>query len=356
MADRVRSIVTSRSGVSTGAQGSVTAAFGGLYLEQNARAHRSALSPPRSCSWSRRSGSASRRARARTAPATTGLGSEEVGPRTGGPRDGPGRRPVPPVRRARARGPGCRQEPPSPRLGRRGAEVVGLCSPTSPASRKFAERALADDVDRRCSTPTGAGGPDPRLTRGRRHRTLRGRRGPGRVQRAEDRPDHALAAPAPPGAARVVAETADDQPGWPRFRVGLATGPAALGNVGRRASGALPRSATRRTSPPASSRRLRPGEILISRATMDAIGARRGGGATRGAGAEGQAGPGRGLRAGLGGRLSCGAVAGRDRRRRPARPGKVCGIHPHPAIYRSFSEALRSAGQAWSMPRFLVSL
>ncbi|RDI53903.1 adenylate/guanylate cyclase domain-containing protein [Nocardia mexicana] len=46
-------------------------------------------------------------------------------------------------------------------------------------------------------------------------------------------PDHALrAAGAGLALQRVVAETADTHPGWPRFRVGVNTGPALVGNVG----------------------------------------------------------------------------------------------------------------------------
>ncbi|WP_460698178.1 adenylate/guanylate cyclase domain-containing protein [Nocardia thraciensis] len=46
-------------------------------------------------------------------------------------------------------------------------------------------------------------------------------------------PDHALrAAGAGLALQRVVGETADRHPGWPRFRVGVNTGPALVGNVG----------------------------------------------------------------------------------------------------------------------------
>ena len=70
-----------------------------------------------------------------------------------------------------------------------------------------------------------------------------------------------------------VMQLAAERPDWPRFRIGINTGPAVVGNVG--AAGM--RSFTAIGDTTNLSARLqaqaRPGRIVISRATMDAIGA-----------------------------------------------------------------------------------
>jgi len=88
----------------------------------------------------------------------------------------------------------------------------------------------------------------------------------------DDQPDHAL-----PGvrAARsmqgAVAETSDDHPGWPRFRIGVNSGPAALGNVGAGAQ----RSFTAIGDTTNVAARLQaaapPGGILIGQTTYGAV-------------------------------------------------------------------------------------
>ena len=90
----------------------------------------------------------------------------------------------------------------------------------------------------------------------------------------QDQPDHALrAARAAIGMRDEVMQVAAERPDWPRFRIGINTGPAVVGNVG--AAGM--RSFTAIGDTTNLSARLqaqaRPGRIVISRATMDAIGA-----------------------------------------------------------------------------------
>jgi adenylate cyclase len=49
----------------------------------------------------------------------------------------------------------------------------------------------------------------------------------------EDQPDHAIrAVRAARSIQRAIAETCNDHPDWPRFRIGINSGSAALGNVG----------------------------------------------------------------------------------------------------------------------------
>jgi len=90
----------------------------------------------------------------------------------------------------------------------------------------------------------------------------------------QDQPDHALrAARAAIGMRDEVMQVAAERPDWPRFRIGINTGPAVVGNVG--AAGM--RSFTAIGDTTNLSARLqaqaRPGRIVISRATLDAIGA-----------------------------------------------------------------------------------
>jgi class 3 adenylate cyclase len=89
----------------------------------------------------------------------------------------------------------------------------------------------------------------------------------------EDQPDHARrAARAAIGMRDEVMRVADGQPGWPRFRIGVNTGQAVVGNVGAQRM----RSFTAIGDTTNLSARLQaqaqPGQIVISRATYDGIG------------------------------------------------------------------------------------
>jgi class 3 adenylate cyclase len=89
----------------------------------------------------------------------------------------------------------------------------------------------------------------------------------------DDQPDHALrAARAAVGLRDEVMHIAGEQPGWPRFRIGVNTGPAIVGHVGT----ARMRSFTAIGDTTNLSARLqaqaRPGHIVIGRATWEAIG------------------------------------------------------------------------------------
>jgi adenylate cyclase len=88
----------------------------------------------------------------------------------------------------------------------------------------------------------------------------------------EDQPDHALrAVRAATAMQRAVAGTSDDHPDWPRFRIGINSGPAALGNVGSwahrsfTAIGDTTNVASRLQAAAPS------GGILIGRSTYDAV-------------------------------------------------------------------------------------
>jgi adenylate cyclase len=88
-----------------------------------------------------------------------------------------------------------------------------------------------------------------------------------------DQPDHALrAARAAVGMGAAVTVIAEAQPGWPRFRIGINTGPAVVGHVGA----ARMRSFTAIGDTTNLSARLQaqaePGRIVISRTTYDLIG------------------------------------------------------------------------------------
>jgi adenylate cyclase len=88
----------------------------------------------------------------------------------------------------------------------------------------------------------------------------------------EDQPDHALrAVRAATAMQRAVSKTSDDHPDWPRFRIGINSGPAALGNVGVGAhrsftaiGGTTNVAARLQAAAPA-------GGILIGQATFDAV-------------------------------------------------------------------------------------
>ena len=88
----------------------------------------------------------------------------------------------------------------------------------------------------------------------------------------EDQPDHALrAVRAATAMQRAVTETSHDHPDWPRFRIGINSGPAALGNVGVGAH----RSFTAIGDTTNVAARLQsaapPGGILIGQATYDVV-------------------------------------------------------------------------------------
>ena len=88
----------------------------------------------------------------------------------------------------------------------------------------------------------------------------------------EDQPDHALrAVRAAAGMQRSVTETSHEHPDWPRFRIGINSGPAALGNVGAGAHRSFTAigdttnvAARLQAAAPA-------GGILIGQATFDAV-------------------------------------------------------------------------------------
>ena len=89
----------------------------------------------------------------------------------------------------------------------------------------------------------------------------------------DDQPDHPLrAARAALGMRDEVMHVAQDQPGWPRFRIGVNTGPAVVGHVGA----ARMRSFTAIGDTTNLSARLqaqaRPGHIVVSRSTWEGIG------------------------------------------------------------------------------------
>jgi adenylate cyclase len=88
----------------------------------------------------------------------------------------------------------------------------------------------------------------------------------------EDQPDHPLrAVRAATAMQRAVTETSHDRPDWPRFRIGINSGPAALGNVGVGAH----RSFTAIGDTTNVAARLQsaapPGGILIGQSTYDAV-------------------------------------------------------------------------------------
>jgi len=88
----------------------------------------------------------------------------------------------------------------------------------------------------------------------------------------EDQPDHPLrAVRAATAMQRAVTETSHDHPDWPRFRIGINSGPAALGNVGVGAH----RSFTAIGDTTNVAARLQsaapPGGILIGQSTYDAV-------------------------------------------------------------------------------------
>lgn len=90
---------------------------------------------------------------------------------------------------------------------------------------------------------------------------------------AEDQPDHALrAARAALGLQRATEALAAEQPDWPRFRAGVNTGPAVIGNVGSREQ----RSFTAIGDTTNLAARLqavaKPGQVVIGGATRQVLG------------------------------------------------------------------------------------
>ena len=126
---------------------------------------------------------------------------------------------------------GLRREPDATRLG--GEErVVRSCSPTSPASRPLA-RSTRRPRWWRCSTSSGRRS-CPVIEDG--HGAIEHFAGDGVLvlfNSVVDQPDHVARAA---GCARAILRATDPiaaaHPGWPRFRIGLNTGPAVVGNVG----------------------------------------------------------------------------------------------------------------------------
>jgi len=90
---------------------------------------------------------------------------------------------------------------------------------------------------------------------------------------AQDQPDHALrAARAALGLQHATEALAAERPDWPRFRAGVNTGPAVIGNVGSREQ----RSFTAIGDTTNLAARLqaagRPGQVVIGGATLEALG------------------------------------------------------------------------------------
>jgi adenylate cyclase len=92
---------------------------------------------------------------------------------------------------------------------------------------------------------------------------------------AEEQPDHAArAARAALGLQQAAGRVADAHPDWPRFRVGVNSGPAVVGNVGS----AEQRSFTAIGDTTNLAARLQtvaqPGEVVIGQGTRDELGER----------------------------------------------------------------------------------
>ena len=90
---------------------------------------------------------------------------------------------------------------------------------------------------------------------------------------AQDQPDHALrAARAALGLQRATAAVAAEQPDWPRFRAGVHTGPAVIGNVGsleQRSFTAIGDTTNLAARLQAAAE---PGQVVIGGATREALG------------------------------------------------------------------------------------
>jgi adenylate cyclase len=88
----------------------------------------------------------------------------------------------------------------------------------------------------------------------------------------DDQPDHALrAVRAARSMQLAVTETSDDHPEWPRFRIGVNSGPAVLGNVGAGAHRSFTAIGDTTNVAARLQAAARPGGILIGQATYDAV-------------------------------------------------------------------------------------
>ncbi len=88
----------------------------------------------------------------------------------------------------------------------------------------------------------------------------------------EDQPDHALrAVRAARSMQLALSEASDGHPEWPRFRIGVNSGPAALGNVGTGAHRSFTAIGDTTNVAARLQAAARPGAILIGRATYEAV-------------------------------------------------------------------------------------
>jgi adenylate cyclase len=88
----------------------------------------------------------------------------------------------------------------------------------------------------------------------------------------DDQPDHPLrAVRAARSMQLAVTETSDDHPEWPRFRIGVNSGPAVLGNVGAGAHRSFTAIGDTTNVAARLQAAARPGGILIGQATYEAV-------------------------------------------------------------------------------------
>lgn len=90
---------------------------------------------------------------------------------------------------------------------------------------------------------------------------------------ADDQPDHALrAARAALGLQRATEAVAAERPDWPRFRAGVNTGPAVIGNVGSREQRSFTAIGDTTNLAARLQAAARPGQVVIGGATREALG------------------------------------------------------------------------------------
>jgi adenylate cyclase len=90
---------------------------------------------------------------------------------------------------------------------------------------------------------------------------------------ADDQPDHALrAARAALGLQRATEALAAEKPDWPRFRAGVNTGPAVIGNVGSREQRSFTAIGDTTNLAARLQAAARPGQVVIGGATREALG------------------------------------------------------------------------------------